>query len=150
MVYFALCDLVQAAYLLPAMHAMLSEGLRSGLGGDQQPIHTLVVAPTRELADQIQKESIKFAYCTGIKSVAVYGGVAFGHQARQLEAGVHMVVGTPGRLLDVLNRGKVGDLVYSHGFDPVSISWNCSLQSIITEVCFAGLLKFCRALPVFV
>ena len=89
------------------MNDLLQGGLPPTEYGDNQAIHTLIVAPTRELADQIQKESVKFAYRTGIKSVATYGGVAMGHQLRQLEEGCHMVVGTPGRLLDMLNRGKV-------------------------------------------
>ena len=98
----------QAAYLLPAMQNMLSEGLRSPQLGE--PVHTLIIAPVRELADQIQKECVKFSYRAGIKSVAVYGGVATGHQIAQLERGCHMVVGTPGRLIDMIGRGKVGAL----------------------------------------
>ena len=98
-----------AAYLLPIL-ARLLRGNREGRssGGVTR---ALVLAPTRELATQIDDEVQGFAYHSPVSSVAVYGGVAMEPQARALAAGVDIVIATPGRLLDHM-RNKVGD--FSH------------------------------------
>jgi ATP-dependent RNA helicase RhlE len=64
----------------------------------------LVLAPTRELAVQIEDEIHGLAYHTGISSAAVYGGVEMGGQERALKAGVDIIVATPGRLIDHLRQ----------------------------------------------
>ena len=68
----------------------------------------LILAPTRELATQIDDEIQGFAYHAPVASAAVYGGVPMGPQERALKAGVDIVVATPGRLLDHM-RSNVGD-----------------------------------------
>jgi ATP-dependent RNA helicase RhlE len=68
----------------------------------------LILAPTRELATQIDDEIQGFAYHAPVASAAVYGGVPMGPQERALKAGVDIVVATPGRLLDHM-RSSVGD-----------------------------------------
>ena len=70
-------------------------------------IRALVLAPTRELAVQIEDDFTGFAYHTTLTSVAVYGGVDGDMQARALKAGADMVVATPGRLLDHMSCGIV-------------------------------------------
>jgi superfamily II DNA/RNA helicase len=65
----------------------------------------LVVAPTRELALQVAGDLQTAARRRGTRSVTIYGGVAYEPQLDSLEAGVDVVVGTPGRLLDLANRG---------------------------------------------
>ena len=72
----------------------------------------LIIAPTRELATQIFAEARKFSHGTSIRPVVVYGGVSVGHQLRQVEAGCHLLVGTPGRLKDFLGRRKVWFLLF--------------------------------------
>ena len=67
----------------------------------------LILAPTRELAMQIFEEARKFTYRTGIRPVVVYGGAEIREQMRELERGCDMIVATPGRLVDVIERGKV-------------------------------------------
>jgi len=67
----------------------------------------LVLAPTRELACQIYEEAKKFSWKTGIKSVVVYGGAPIGHQLRELERGCDILVATPGRLVDIMERARV-------------------------------------------
>jgi ATP-dependent RNA helicase DDX5/DBP2 len=62
----------------------------------------LVLAPTRELAVQIQAECVKFGQSSRIKSTCVYGGAPKGPQTRDLRMGVETVIATPGRLLDFL------------------------------------------------
>ena len=84
-----------AAFLVPILQRFLrSEPL-------QQPAtRALVLAPTRELAVQIEDQVQGLTYHTGLSSVAVYGGVPMDPQERALRAGVDMVVATPGRLMD--------------------------------------------------
>eukprot|EP00455_Lapot_gusevi_P053790 TRINITY_DN847_c0_g1_i2.p1 TRINITY_DN847_c0_g1~~TRINITY_DN847_c0_g1_i2.p1 ORF type:complete len:521 (-),score=120.52 TRINITY_DN847_c0_g1_i2:45-1607(-) len=62
----------------------------------------LVMAPTRELALQIHQEAIKFGKCLSIKSAAIYGGASKGPQIRDLSSIVHLVIGTPGRIIDMM------------------------------------------------
>ena len=68
----------------------------------------LVLAPTRELATQIYNEACKFSYRSRVRPCVVYGGADVGSQMRDLERGCHLLVATPGRLVDMLERGKVG------------------------------------------
>jgi len=68
----------------------------------------LILAPTRELACQIQEECQKFAQRTGLKSTVVYGGAPMGNQLWTLGAGCDILVATPGRLVDIIDRNKVG------------------------------------------
>ncbi|KAJ9541402.1 hypothetical protein OSB04_027908 [Centaurea solstitialis] len=67
----------------------------------------LILSPTRELSCQIHVEARKFAYQTGVKVVVVYGGAPINQQLRELERGVDILVATPGRLVDLLERAKV-------------------------------------------
>uniref|UniRef100_A0A3Q1C672 RNA helicase n=1 Tax=Amphiprion ocellaris TaxID=80972 RepID=A0A3Q1C672_AMPOC len=73
----------------------------------QYPI-SLVLAPTRELALQIYDEARKFAYRSRVRPCVVYGGADIGQQIRDLERGCHLLVATPGRLVDMMERGKIG------------------------------------------
>lgn len=67
----------------------------------------LVVVPTRELCVQVTKDIEELSANRGIRTLAVYGGRAFEPQIEALEAGVEIVVGTPGRLLDLYRQGKL-------------------------------------------
>ena len=68
---------------------------------------TLVLAPTRELASQIYEESKKFAYRSWVRPCVVYGGTPLGDQMRDLERGCGLLVATPGRLVDMIERGRI-------------------------------------------
>ncbi|CAG8554278.1 7754_t:CDS:2 [Diversispora eburnea] len=86
-----------------------------------QPI-VLVISPTRELAMQIQEQCVLFDSTCGIKSACIYGGVSKSEQYKLLRKGVHIVVATPGRLLDLINENvcdisKVSYLVLDEGFE---------------------------------
>ena len=65
----------------------------------------LVLAPTRELAQQIQQVATDFGSSTYVRNTCVFGGAPKGGQARDLERGVEIVIATPGRLIDFLERG---------------------------------------------
>ncbi|XP_014668074.1 PREDICTED: probable ATP-dependent RNA helicase DDX4 [Priapulus caudatus] len=96
-----------AAFLLPVLKGIVATGLEgSSIPGAQQP-YAVVVAPTRELAVQIQEEARKFSYNTVVKCVVAYGGVSVMYQLKNLDRGCHILVATPGRLMDFVGRGKV-------------------------------------------
>lgn len=80
---------------------------RPGLRRKQFPLG-LVLAPTRELATQIYEEAKKFAYRSRMRPAVLYGGNNTGDQMRDLDHGCHLIVATPGRLEDMITRGKVG------------------------------------------
>ncbi|XP_044494158.1 DEAD-box ATP-dependent RNA helicase 37-like [Mangifera indica] len=67
----------------------------------------LILSPTRELSCQIHEEARKFSYQTGVKVVVAYGGAPIKDQLRELERGVDILVATPGRLVDLLERARV-------------------------------------------
>ncbi|XP_067300203.1 DEAD-box helicase 3 X-linked a isoform X5 [Pseudorasbora parva] len=111
-----------AAFLLPVLSQIYTDGpgeaLQATKASAQQengkyvrrkqfPI-SLVLAPTRELALQIYDESRKFAYRSRVRPCVVYGGADIGQQIRDLERGCHLLVATPGRLVDMMERGKIG------------------------------------------
>ncbi|KAM9710840.1 DEAD-box helicase 3 X-linked a isoform 11-T11 [Menidia menidia] len=110
-----------AAFLLPVLSQIYTEGpgdalqAAKGSGQDngrygrrkQYPL-SLVLAPTRELALQIYDEARKVAYRSRVRPCVVYGGADIGQQIRELERGCHLLVATPGRLVDMMERGKIG------------------------------------------
>src|SRR4030043_259761 len=92
-----------AAFVLPILHRLMQGGRRH--------VRALVMAPTRELAEQTHEAIGTLGCRTGLKSVTVYGGVGFNPQVDKLKRGAEIVVACPGRLLDHINHGTV-DLSY--------------------------------------
>lgn len=89
------------AYILPAIvHINNQQPISRGDG----PI-VLVLAPTRELAQQIQQVANEFGSTTYVRNTCIFGGAPKGPQARDLERGVEIVIATPGRLIDFLEKG---------------------------------------------
>ncbi|XP_063393169.1 ATP-dependent RNA helicase bel isoform X2 [Cydia fagiglandana] len=99
-----------AAFLVPILNQMYEAGPVKHMGPynrrKQYPLG-LVLAPTRELATQIFDEARKFAYRSRVRPCVVYGGSPIHEQFRELERGCHLLVATPGRLVDMLARGRV-------------------------------------------
>lgn len=99
-----------AAFLVPILNQMYEAGPVKHMGPynkrKQYPLG-LVLAPTRELATQIFDEARKFAYRSRVRPCVVYGGSPINDQFRELESGCHLLVATPGRLVDMLARGRV-------------------------------------------
>ncbi|KAL5084068.1 ATP-dependent RNA helicase dbp2 [Trichoderma cf. simile WF8] len=89
-------------YCLPAIVHINAQPL---LAPGDGPI-VLILAPTRELAVQIQQEISKFGRSSRIRNTCVYGGVPKGPQIRDLSRGVEVCIATPGRLIDMLEAGK--------------------------------------------
>ncbi len=91
-----------ASYLLPILHKIQLQ--------NQDVIDTLILAPTRELALQIDQQIMGLAYFTGCTSIAVYGGgdgFSYEQQKRSLVDGVNVIVATPGRLIAHLTSGSI-------------------------------------------
>ncbi len=86
-----------AAFALPLLHTL-------DLGRGRPIASALVLVPTRELAMQVSEAIFKYGRVLGVKVVPVYGGQPIFRQLQSLERGVHVVVGTPGRVLDHLGR----------------------------------------------
>jgi len=97
-----------AAFLMPMLSQIFhNPGRMSSRTRKAYPL-ALVLSPTRELTLQIYKEACKFAYRSNLKPCVIYGGADVGTQIRQLQKGCHLLVATPGRLVDFLERNKVG------------------------------------------
>ncbi len=90
-----------AAFLLPLMQRLLDHHDTP----DPGTMKVLILAPTRELAHQIDEDFLGFSYHAGLSGTSIYGGVDMGPQTRALEAGVDVVVATPGRLIDHMRYG---------------------------------------------
>ena len=86
------------AFLLPMFDNM---------SADLNTIQGLIVTPTRELAIQITEEARKLATIKNINVLAAYGGKDVGSQLKKLKGNIHLIIATPGRLLDHLSRGTV-------------------------------------------
>ncbi len=89
------------AFVVPALQRLLTSARADD---DRRRSRVLVLAPTRELAVQIEDEIHGLAYHTQVTSAAVYGGVEMGAQERALKAGVDIIVATPGRLIDHMRQ----------------------------------------------
>jgi len=96
-----------AAFLVPIIHKILEDGADPHSGEEPQKPEAIVVAPTRELAIQIKEEARKFSSGTVIKPVVAYGGTSVGFQLSNLFKGCNILIATPGRLLDFVEKGKV-------------------------------------------
>ena len=92
-----------AAFALPILQRLAANGRRAPRRG----CRALVLAPTRELASQINESFRVYGRGLKISSTVVFGGVAAGPQIRALGAGIDIVVATPGRLLDHLDQGNM-------------------------------------------
>ena len=83
-----------AAYLVTLMQRMLAVGTE-----DRRP--ALILVPTRELAVQVEEEALKLGKYTGIRAASFYGGVGYQQQEEALKNGVDLIIGTPGRVIDL-------------------------------------------------
>jgi len=91
-----------AAYVLPLLHKIINS--------DHRHINSLVLAPTRELALQIDQQIEGLAYFTGVSSIAVYGGgdgAVWDQQKKAIKQGVDIIIATPGRLISFLTSGAM-------------------------------------------
>ena len=96
-----------AAFMFPIISGTLKNNWPSaGRSRKAYPI-ALVLSPTRELTCQIHEEARKFAYQTGLRPVVIYGGAPVVDQLREIERGADILIATPGRLSDLIERARV-------------------------------------------
>ncbi len=88
-----------AAFSLPLLQKMLRHE-NASMSPARHPVRALVLAPTRELADQVAANILAYAQHTKLRTAVVFGGIDMKPQTAQLKAGVEILVATPGRLLD--------------------------------------------------
>lgn len=101
-------DLIAKAKTGSGKTAAFAIGLLNKLNVQRFAIQSLVLCPTRELADQVAREIRRLARANhNVKVLTLCGGVAIGPQIGSLEHGAHIVVGTPGRILDHLRKGTL-------------------------------------------
>lgn len=102
-------------------------------------VQALVIAPTRELAVQSQEELFRFGREKGVKVRSVYGGSSIDKQIKALRSGAHVVVGTPGRLLDLIKRKAlkletVETLILDEADEMLNMGFLEDIEAIISRV----------------
>lgn len=110
----------------------------------------LILAPTRELAIQVAKGIFDFARYAGLKVVPVYGGQPIDRQFRALRQGAHIVVGTPGRVLDHLRRGSlkldnVSFCVLDEADEMMALGFTEDMEAILSQLPDSRQLAFFSA-----
>ncbi|KAJ3883518.1 P-loop containing nucleoside triphosphate hydrolase protein [Lentinula edodes] len=121
-----------------ALPAMLHINAQPLLAPGDGPI-ALVLAPTRELAVQIQQECSKFGNNSRIRNTAIYGGAPKGPQIRDLQRGVEIVIATPGRLIDMLetqktNLRRVTYLVMDEADRMLDMGFEPQIRKIVSQI----------------
>ena len=118
-----------AAFALPILH-----NITPGTG----KVQALVVAPTRELALQVSKAIYDYGQFREVRVLSIYGGQPYGRQLNRLRKGVDIVVGTPGRLLDLIKRGAldlsdVKTVVLDEADEMLSMGFIEDIEAILDE-----------------
>jgi ATP-dependent RNA helicase DeaD len=118
-----------AAFSLPILHH-----LQPG----QHHVQSLVVTPTRELAIQVADAMVTYGRQTGVRVLAVYGGQPYDRQISRLKKGVDVVVGTPGRLLDLIRRNvlkldRVVTVVLDEADEMLSMGFIVDIEAILDQ-----------------
>jgi ATP-dependent RNA helicase RhlE len=124
-----------AAFTLPILHRLMPLANTSASPA-RHPVRALILAPTRELADQVYENVKRYTKHTPIRSAVVFGGVDIGPQKEALRAGCEVLVATPGRLLDHVeqknvNLGQVGILVLDEADRMLDMGFLPDLDRII-------------------
>ena len=106
---------------------------------DNPAVQALIIAPTRELAVQSQEELFRFGRSKGVKVRSVYGGSSIEKQIKALKSGAHIVVGTPGRLLDLIKRkalklNQIETLILDEADEMLNMGFLEDIESIISRV----------------
>jgi ATP-dependent RNA helicase DeaD len=118
-----------AAFSLPILH-----NLQTGQGH----VQSLVVTPTRELAIQVADAITTYGRQSGVRVLAVYGGQPYGRQINRLKKGMDIVVGTPGRLLDLVRRNvlkldRVATVVLDEADEMLSMGFITDIEAILDQ-----------------
>src|SRR5574343_158284 len=95
-----------AAFTLPLLHRLQASATEV-VRGKARPVRALVLAPTRELAAQVEESVKAYGKHLKLKSAVIFGGVGMNPQINALQTGVDILVATPGRLLDLGEQGHL-------------------------------------------
>ena len=119
-----------AAFVLPILQT-----LKRGQSG----IQALVLAPTRELAMQVAKAANEYGRCLNVRVLAVYGGQPYRPQISSLRQGVDIVVGTPGRLLDLIDKreldlSSVSTVILDEADEMLSMGFIEDIEEILSKI----------------
>ena len=106
---------------------------------DEPVTQALILVPTRELANQVAGEILTLGKAHGVRCLAIYGGVAYGPQLEALQEGAHVVVGTPGRILDHLGNGRMSlddlrTLIFDEADEMLSLGFWPDMREIKTYI----------------
>ena len=120
-----------AAFALPMLHGLETDDAHGRVQG-------LVVAPTRELANQVAKAVYEYGRHRDVRVLAVYGGQSYSRQINRLRRGVDIVIGTPGRMLDlirkdILDLSAVRYLVLDEADEMLSMGFIEDIEAILSE-----------------
>jgi len=140
-----------AAFMLPAVHRLMTAPSGRRQAGTPR---VLVLAPTRELAQQVADQATTYARGTRLTVVCLYGGAPYPVQNRKLARQVDVLVATPGRLLDHLDRGRVDlsavellvldeadrmlDLGFAEDVDRIAAATRPGRQTVLFSATFDG------------
>ncbi|MBV7336204.1 DEAD/DEAH box helicase [Chloroflexi bacterium TSY] len=118
-----------AAFTLPLLHQ-----LQPG----QDHVQSLIVVPTRELALQVANAVYQYGRRIEVRVLAVYGGQPYGRQISRLRKGIDVVVGTPGRLLDLMQQNaldisQIATLILDEADEMLSLGFIEDIEAILTE-----------------
>ena len=124
-----------AAFTLPILHRLMPLANTSASPA-RHPVRALILAPTRELADQVYNSVAQYSKYTPLRSTVVFGGVDIGPQKEALRRGCEILVATPGRLLDhveqkTLNLSQVGLLVLDEADRMLDMGFMPDLDRIV-------------------
>ena len=126
-----------AAFALPILQSILTD---PEFSSDQnKKLKALVLAPTRELAQQVNNSFKKYAKGTGFRSAVVYGGVGIGPQVDQIKKGIDVLVATPGRLLDLhkkkaVNLRQVTHLVFDEADRMLDMGFKDEIKAVLSKL----------------
>lgn len=127
-----------AAFALPILHHLLALSPSQELI-TVRPVRALVLVPTRELAVQVQQSFVKYAKGTDIRIGIAYGGVSIDAQVAVFNAGIDVLIATPGRLLDHLRQGalnlkQLSVLVFDEADRMLDMGFMDEIQAVLKQV----------------
>ncbi len=124
-----------AAFTLPILHRLMPQANASASPA-RHPVRALILAPTRELADQVADNVKRYSEHTHLRAAVVFGGVDIGPQKEEVRRGCEVLIATPGRLLDhieqkTINLSQVGMLVLDEADRMLDMGFLPDLERII-------------------
>lgn len=127
-----------AAFALPILHHLLALSPLQELTA-MRPVRALVLVPTRELAVQVQQSFVKYAKGTDIRVGIAYGGVSIDAQVAVFNAGIEVLIATPGRLLDHLRQGalslkQLSVLVFDEADRMLDMGFMDEIKAVLKQV----------------